>query len=287
MQETPSSSSTEETKCNRRLSRAAREILRQDILPILRHYADPTTSQSYSATDASSYLATSSFLSPPLSVKSLPSHPIELSTLLTSLLGENTKNCELHPQRDVHLNQELHSHRTHRVGGRYKSNLYQCGICRKNFQSKYYLDLHLETTHDYDTHDKICPADVLCPALGGMQRCERVAFEMEPYYSPGSGGLSSDARHIKLESSSKLQRLMMESPCHERDMITSRALCTSLFTKCFASHPELQQDLLHVCDTYTCAHTIHSYAGLVTYNIHHFRDVWRDYSDHGIGYVGV
>jgi len=84
---------------------------------------------------------------------------------------------------------------------------YECGLCGKIFSSQYYLDRHLDHHHAHEFQQQssnddnnnnsinngptwifTCPATSWCP---GLPSCSQRAMELEPYYGPGSGGLGT------------------------------------------------------------------------------------------------
>mmetsp|Transcript_5696 Transcript_5696/g.12398 ORF Transcript_5696/g.12398 Transcript_5696/m.12398 type:complete len:413 (-) Transcript_5696:49-1287(-) len=205
--------------------------------------------------------------------------------------------------------------------------LHTCEICGKSFHTRYYLDGHMDRAHytswdgtqvqdpvvlvDVNAEEKeatadastsstndiekerpkqwICPATALCPSLGGMEECDRVALETEPYYGRGSAGLGSDGPAIR----SQWQRKLLEetASCSEEQMATSRVRCRELFASCFGFGTE-QRDLLdelqtHFCDRLTCQHRLQGLAGSLSHTFHSLREEWdHHHSHHGLGVWG-
>jgi len=180
--------------------------------------------------------------------------------------------------------------------------VYTCDICGKTFHTRYYLDNHMDNKHHMSLNESesgedpslvggdeetkwICPATSLCPALGGMAECERMALQTEPYYGPGSAGLGPDGPAIRLE----WQRKLMEdaASCDEDAMSESRLQCRDLFGTCFERNNALLQEINeYVCDRLTCEDRLHGLAGSLSdkLSFHHLREEWnRHHYHHGIG----
>ena len=122
---------------------------------------------------------------------------------------------------------------------------YQCGVCHKNFTSRYYLDQHLVRKHE-DYFERVameltastsassllgdglllCPAQHWCGHFLGLHDCHAAALELEPYYGPGSAGSGADrdavyrtlaratAAATSLPSSSCAAHLATVQACH-------------------------------------------------------------------------
>ena len=308
--------------CDRRLSRAARSILVRDVLPILRHHSASKRSSAKRqrpTADASSIGTTGT--AEPEDATELWEILLEHLDSSSESAGRNASqktDCLLDPRGDLFRYHEASSHAlvnpahrgkpTHRnryTGGKM---VYKCDICGKTFHTRYYLDVHMDNKHhmnleesesdedtslvggyEADDDDKekkwICPATSLCPALGGIAECERMALLTEPYYGPGSAGLGSDGPAIRLE----WQRKLMEdaASCNEDAMAESRRQCRDLFGTCFEDNNDLFQEINeHVCDRLTCEDRLHGLAGSLSdkLSFHHLREEWNHHHyHHGIG----
>ena len=313
---TPSPSSP--LGCDRRPSRAARTILVRDVLPILRHH---------SASKRSSSAKRKRPTSPGGTVEPEDATEL-WEVLLEHLdsngggtgiddAPEKAATCLLDPRNDLFRYHEASSHArvnpAHRGNpkqrNRYKGGktVYTCDICGKTFHTRYYLDTHMDNKHGtslegpdisedaslggvHEAQERmwVCPATALCPALGGMAECERMALATEPYYGPGSAGIGPDGPGMKLEWQRKL---LEDSPsCNEDAMVESRQLCRDLFGSCFGRNDELLQEINeHVCNRLTCEDRLHGLADSLSdkLSFHHLREEWnRHHYHHGIGIWG-
>jgi hypothetical protein len=138
---------------------------------------------------------------------------------------------------------------------------YQCGICNKMFQTRYYLDLHLETKHinskpqqQEQLHDEpalLCPARDWCHFLG-PQACHDAAMLLEPYYGRGSGGYGPDQKSVRHGNARHAPS------CNTRH----RTVCVETIHDCFAFEPSLWKRLNQsVCAPLSCRDSL---ARLVT-----------------------
>ena len=261
--------------CDRRLSRAAREIVRRDILPVVQPYADrllvaPVEGGSGAATGLKAEVSgrrrprdsggnVGEYV-PSATASEL--RDSALARVLDSLLlppasdgdgkgpagpyrRDSERWCPLDPRLDRLLDSES---LTSALGGisvpihgpdiaaattvagkgrgggggrRRRQTVHRCGICNKTFYGRYYLDLHLDAKHPavpasssgprpigsgeddrgdggpVGPIDSVCPADDLCPSLGGTYECERIALENEPHYGRGSGGAGFDRDAVR------------------------------------------------------------------------------------------
>lgn len=237
-------------ECDRRLCRAARELLKRRVIPLL-----PRNTQDDSAD----------------------------TVLRQSIINAST--CIFHPDRDVLRQDEQNSKRIpaglHRSSPRKKApHWYECGYCGSTFLTKYYLDLHLETSHRHSqaSGDEICPAESYCQVLGG---CDHVALELEPYYGRGSGGIGPDAFQVRQIWSRRLQ------PCNE--VILQQEIqpaCRHVMKQCFV--PQVADDLIvGVCDTITCHNRLLQLAGHVVRHVHTWKSVWDQHHNHSVGWLGI
>ena len=134
------------------------------------------------------------------------------------------------------------------------SSMYHCGLCHKNFTSRYYLDRHLHNKHgdhleqvarDFrsttssTTNSLVPPLQLLCPAQHWCHQflshrdCHQAALELEPYYGPGSAGRSSVDRDVVFR-----QRIRESvSPPNSEDCVTTAdrtlAACHDMIRQCF------------------------------------------------------
>ena len=303
--------------CDRRLSRAARSILVREVLPILRHHSASKRGSAVKRKRPTSIGGTSE------SEDATELWEVLLEHLDSNGGGADNDGasqkaaaCLLDPRNDLFRYHEASSHArvnpAHRGNptqrNRYKGAkiVYTCDICGKTFHTRYYLDNHMDNKHSasleksessedaslvggreaQEEEEKwICPATALCPALGGMTECERMALETEPFYGPGSAGIGPDGPGVRME----WQRKLMEdsSSCNEDAMVESREQCRTLFGKCFGNNDELLEEINeHVCDRLTCEDRLHGLAGSLSdkLSFHHLREEWnRHHYQHGIG----
>ena len=302
--------------CDRRLSRAARSILVREVLPILRHHSASKRGSAVKRKRPTSIGGTAE----PEDATEL--WEVLLEHLDSNGGGADNDGasqkaaaCLLDPRNDLFRYHEASSHArvnpAHRGNptqrNRYKGAkiVYTCDICGKTFHTRYYLDNHMGNKHgasleksessedaslvggrEAQEEEKwICPATALCPALGGMAECERMALETEPFYGPGSAGIGPDGPGVRME----WQRKLMEdsSSCNEDAMVESREQCRTLFGKCFGNNDELLEEINeHVCDRLTCEARLHDLAGSLSdkLSFHHLREEWnRHHYQHGIG----
>ena len=228
--------------CDRRLSRIARSFIQTEILPILTLYSST-------------------------------SNPTPTPNPTTSLLQEIIDNagtasqCDLSPSRDIYAVQEQGVRQLTSPSRRSNSpqEVFQCGICQKQFVSRYYLDLHMEHHHPIDHHDHdhdhvedddywICPATDLCPKLtGDLYGCDEIAERTDPHYGPGSGRSTSTT--IQPSPKTKIS-------CQESLMKHSQQQCYQLFHDCFAPFSEtlVHELTVSICDRLTCTNKIHRLA---------------------------
>lgn len=193
--------------CDRRLSRAARSILKRHLLSTLKIV------QAHGDEDNNT------------------GNEVTVWDLLDqSLASSSTKtNCALIPSQDLLKYHENHIERIHvpyktsspRSGNgiSFRAAIYQqskvqwkqypwykCLLCGKMFSSQYYIDQHMDTHHSHLIQDKndgqnnnqksnennwICPGTTWCSAL---PFCSQHALSLEPYYGRGSSGLSMHDR---------------------------------------------------------------------------------------------
>lgn len=264
------------SNCDRRLSRAARSILINKILPILQHYdetIDNIPLSKLSKQDKMDYYE-SSILS----------------------LANNPKTCLLNPKRDIYWQEET-LHKVVQPRRRHPSQkLHQCGLCGKKFVSKYYLDLHLDSKHMNDHVPKesgyeICPAIELCNIIGGQSICSRKALEDEPFYAPGIHYDTNYNDHKHNLHSQSIKRTYEKDayskPCSISD--SSIQQCHDIIETCFGGNDGLVRDLNSLlCDTQSCHHQFHSLLNSIV-SVHHGYEYWDSHHDevNSIGYFGI
>ena len=205
---------------------------------------------------------------------------------------------------------------------------FQCAICGKMFASRFYLDRHLDQHHaqqfqqDHGHNDNqqlqsnvdggsggdwICPATAWCPALPS---CSQKALELEPYYGPGSGGLSSDRYDVHRQLWKEAYPELYDAQCDEEIMKQSRRRCYQMIRNCFLSddnnnNSERQIDLHRkleegLCESISCPDRLHQLffaataesneaAAMMMKTMHEWREDWDDYYEqhHSLGQSGV
>lgn len=235
-------------RCDRRRSRAARTILMNKTLPILQKYNDdyPTSR----------------------SRKNSGSHQAQMKTYEAVISGllKNVNTCIISPKRDIFWNEEF-QYTTAKYSRQLTSTLHRCALCGKTFLSRYYLDLHIESSHEDDVAhntNEICPANEICKLLGG-KICDREALDKEPFYAPGihsSGKKQQGNGHISQTVLRDFQRKLHDQPCNETALEESRQYCIESINNCFKGMDNLIEDISGtLCETQTChyhLHTLHS-----------------------------
>ena len=242
--------------CDRRMSRAAREILVNKTVPILTYYHNST--DNYDRTSFASLAKT----------KRLSSY----GELISNLIDPRSKNCMLHPKMDMYWEEEIKhvtlnsKSRRHAQGSR-KEQIHRCPICQKKFFSRYYLDLHMDSHLGPKEEKKICPAHEVCNVLT-QAACARKALEQEPYYAPGLHGPGSAySNHIRLD----FQKKMESTPCIEQDMKRNDEECSIMVSECFGHNKPLARDLKNALCKHTCERKLHNLAGLSNIDLHEIR----------------
>lgn len=236
--------------CDRRQSRAARQVLLEQVVPLLEHWLHE------SGQDL------------PLSPRRRKTTPNEHVSLAPTYLWEVlhlTAAPECPVLRDVYREIEVHSWLAHArapklAPRRTYSHWFLCGLCGKVFTSRYYLDHHQHLHHtpvrDPSTSQNVenssleCLGTVVCGALGG---CDRISLDLEPYYGRGSGvGVEPDAVAIQREWASQIQ------PCEEDQVqMELKPNCHALMNDCFLNetlNARLRQTL---CDSLSCHSLLH------------------------------
>jgi len=160
-------------QCDRRLSRAARAILVEKMLPILQHYyhhqkenetiENASVSTGTGTGTGTGTTASNNRVQTPLSSLGKRER-IEYYQKSVQSLMENPQRCLLNPDRDIYWHEE-HLHRI-TTSSLYRlkrspfysssnnlQHLHVCGICGKKFLSKFYLDQHVEAKHESSIGD--------------------------------------------------------------------------------------------------------------------------------------
>jgi len=212
------------SKCDRRLSRAARKIVNDTIMPWIR--------------EVKNYKHDS--IIPSDFVDKLYNHDeiLLMQAIDTSQPAVNQK-CILDPRRDVLLHHE-HGY----TRNRYKDgDLHTCGICKKSFTNRFYLDKHLDLRHSNDllppednsgeqeinnNQDWICPANQICNSLGGTRAC-RFQLDDKAFYGP---------RNMKIKSQKERKKSInrADKPCNKDEMYKSQLRCVEMMKSCFGRH---------------------------------------------------
>ena len=259
--------------CDRRLSRAAREMVKEQILPIVQHY-----------------LKDNGFSVAP-SVKKTILSRISTETFdrsvgeTMSLVIKNT-SCPLHPDLDYYS--DLEGSVLQSIPGSSKRSprpsipyWWKCGKCGRVFATRYYLDLHQMSHHQQQNDDidnnttKVCLGSTVCQALSG---CDERAFQLEPHYARGSGGAGPDAHITKAEYARRLPI------CTSDSLKTHRELCIMMMSDCFPN-PLAVQLQQFVCEHMSCHGNLHQFVHRHWYS---WRDEWEDhYQHHTLGWTGT
>jgi hypothetical protein len=254
--------------CDRRLSRAAREILKRK-LQQTRLLAD----SSYST--AGTYTATSTNNGKENGNTGMDTD-ITVWELLDRFLVPNSNaatssKCPFVPSRDLLRYHEEHALTVPAQGARYSATSaplvgrrrtggrpawHQCALCKKLFSSRYYLDQHFDNRHaqelssetntsksnnsigDSDADPSIdmefyCPAVEWCRAFSD-QACQDMALELEPYYDRGSDGYGNDRWTV----SRKLSQAAHAVPCTTAAMEEATRQCRLTVGACFGGAKE-------------------------------------------------
>lgn len=231
--------------CDRRLSRAARKLLKLR----LQNFVVPNET---TIDDISVDALLERW------VASIPSSA-------TSQVDTRSKNCPLLPHKDIYQHEEDQTQHVHiqSLSGSGRRNLkvafpqillmhmhetdgsknadytfpseiwFKCGICGKIFVSQYYLDLHMNkqhSNHHAQTHQQTRTTTMICPAnewcqLVGLANCHHQALQDEPYYDRGG---SEDAT-ISHRVQHKWSKMAHAIPCDAAQLQTS---CQTLMATC-------------------------------------------------------
>ena len=251
-------------KCDRRLSRAARTLLKRQVL----RAADEKETEDH-----------------------------DVWTLLDQWLGKSHhKECSLLPNRDALRHDEEQSlpvpisTSTRNFGWAYPSatlqkrrsrsplrpqEWWQCGYCGKTFATRYYLDLHMTEHHGH--HGIVEDAGLICPAVEwckvvGLANCHEQALADETYYDRGSGGWGDDRKHIE----HKWTKLSHSVPCILESV---QSECREALNKCGVGSTLF-------CDSIACPK--HKSWHLYSLNLlpDHWQDTWLEEAQHHPGWLG-
>lgn len=243
-------------ECDRRQSRAARELVQRLVLPLLPSSSSSSREKNYA------------------------------DNLRESIRDAST--CIFHPDRDVLVEDEVQSIEIPAGPSRFsprrnvKQHWHQCGVCGKTFLTRYYLDLHFEKAHPSSDvgRKSVCPAVSYCRALGG---CDEVALELEPFYGRGSGGAGPDGPQIRQYWQTRAHLESCNEDALQRDV---RPLCEATMRECFPENVA-RELIVGVCDTLTCHHRLHQLAGHVVRHLHSWKSEWDKHQHHSVGWMGI
>lgn len=293
-------SSAHSSVCDRRISRAARSLLHRHLTAILAFQNDDNPSV-WQLLETS--LAPSAYQGrcPLVPSRDLLKYHEEKSIVLTpppkrtiSKLGISTRNALYTITKRNWLT----------------TSMYQCGFCGKVFTTRYYLDRHLDEHHSHELveqrrhfkHNKtpdnlLCPATAWCPAL---PFCSQYALELEPYYGPGSAGLSpADRSHVHRDLWNADQSML--EGCDDQVMKQSQLQCHHMMQDCFGENSQVGDYLQHtLCESINCPDRLHQmfFAATTRSNeavlqmrkqVHEWQDEWEDYyaEHHTLGRMGT
>lgn len=235
------------SRCDRRLSRAAREILQNHLQSVVKEQKRSKSSstfelaedwESWSVWDLLDHLLSSRNTSCPLSVSdSLRTHE-EHSYVIAAgriSLASATPYAVSTPRGQKYRGQK-----------KLNPHWYQCGFCDKIFSTRYYLDRHMEEHHtDRLLTSGQCPATSWCQFLS-TTTCHDMAMELEPYYDRGSQGYGDDGKTVR-------RRLEAQTPpCSDRELLEAYNHCRDVLDLCF------DNDVTRILrETMCVAHTCH------------------------------
>lgn len=134
-----------------------------------------------------------------------------------------------------------------------KQEWFQCALCGKMFTSQYYLDAHLDRKHAHqvsssDHQDSptattapqrqpisACPAVDWCRFLS-LPLCRDMALELEPFYGRGSAGLRNDG--ISHENQRHWYQQAHGRTCQPVEMRAAAKACRTMIQTCFAEQKD-------------------------------------------------
>ena len=221
-------------KCDRRLCRAARELLRSHLVDAWQETFTLTADMQFDV-DVSEWnvwqLLEATLVAPVVSLVAgdvacplIPSLDAYKYQEETSILVDGSVSRSI---QNAAIPGSLHSGRK----GMRKNPavFYQCGQCRKNFTSRFYLDKHFDNQHVNSiltSNEVICPAVRYCNFLSPTA-CFDQAMLLEPFYGPGSDGYGSDVYSVQ----HKL--LQMQHVCSEQSQRAASIVCQEIVDVCF------------------------------------------------------
>ena len=226
--------------CDRRRSRAARQVLTEQVVPLLEHWLEErgqdlprASSPKKKATSRQPQSLAPTYLWDILKIAVVPGCPLSrdmYQVLEEQSLAAAPRSPNLAPRRT------------------YSQWLY-CGLCGKVFTSRYYLDRHQHLQHKSIDEGGACWDDVVCGALGG---CDRVALDLEPHYGRGSGTAGPDATAVQRAWASRIQ------PCNEEHVQANmKPQCIQLMNDCFSDESLNRQLQETLCEPLSCHALLH------------------------------
>jgi hypothetical protein len=301
--------------CDRRLSRAARFILRKHLSKLLRAVVPPNKNQRKDNNNKNA------------AIKEDDEETVWdlLHRVLPKTAGNNNNfaSCLLHPSLDRFKADEEHvamvspqinlkAYPSSIVKARHKESpqrpqfWYQSTYSGKVFATRFYLDWHMDRCDQPDGHplsdngcvDCYCPATTWCQALGGESACHEVALQLEPYYDRGSGGWGDDRSYVQHKMDKKAHSI----PCDKDTIEQSRQACHALFESCGWNREDDSSTEVsplsgrvvhtHICEALACPNRIfhHMLGGL---HPEAWMDEWHlEWSrqtliQHELGIVGI
>jgi hypothetical protein len=268
-----------ERRCDRRLSRAARELVRWHLVEAWKEAytvtgatefdLDVTEWNIWQLLDATLVVPTDSYnetdmICPLLSALDVYKlHEQSSTTLDGTVLGTI---------RNAAIPGSLHTGR--KRNRPIQPVLHRCDLCNKIFTSLFYMDKHFDEKHGMDdsmylSNDLVCPAVTYCKFLSDTA-CYDQAMLTEPYYGQGSDGYGSDHHTVK----HKL--LQLQPVCNELHQQSAIIHCHEIVDVCFDG--VLEQILsANMCSKIQSCHQgrlLHNLIGSSSHMIH--LDQWSE-----------
>ena len=263
--------------CDRRRSRAARELLRIHLIRAWQE-TDRVVSSSSANQQHHHHPTIYNVDVTEWNIWQL----LDATVVLTSNNdGQSQHTCPLLPQYDIHREHEesysildvtskmipkhvrnsaipgiLHHNRTLRKAAGKSTPLrqlypliYHCDICQKNFTSQYYLDQHLISKHPVIHQntsntstllpvDMICPADTYCSLLSPIV-CHYFMIQEEPHYGPGH---YRDDHHSQFTTTSSSSSNSNSVPCNDFEQQKAIQKCHEIVALCFHNDDDDDND---------------------------------------------
>jgi hypothetical protein len=264
--------------CDRRLSRAARNVLRKHLVRTFFRHSEATeqddihrpvdhgkedslpdllnrwmrssgTGPSHQQQNQSAAAAASCpLLWPSLDVFQQDEEATR-GVYIQSLPGGPRKNLKIAYPNYV-LKQRGHAADTGSKDDPPPERWFQCEHCGKTFSTQFYLDLHMNRHHSrvgveqggangsYNKQNTICPATDWCN-LVGMANCHTEALKSEPYYDRGNNGWGGDAGAMLVQH--KWAKIAHAIPCDEAEL---QQHCRSVMVSCglLVEHKAVETD---------------------------------------------